>query len=209
MPHALEEQKTTVLSDVLSLAKERLPAAQVKETSFFIQEYFKQVDNDDLADFALADLYGAALSHLSFARHFSTGAPKLKVYNPRLAEHGWESSHTIIEIVNDDMPFLVDSITMEVNRQGYTQHLTIHPLFSTKRDKEGNLLALAVPSNDGPLESFIHVAVDRQTDPDKLKELGDGILAVLADVRAAVQDWRPVRERMQEIVEGLAVPPPY
>ncbi len=208
MPHALEEQKTTVLAEVLSLAKERLPAAQIKETTFFIQEYFKQVDNDDLVEFAPADLYGAALSHLTLARHFSTGAPKLKVYNPRLAEHGWESSHTIIEIVNDDMPFLVDSITMEVNRQGYTQHLTIHPLFSTTRDKEGNLLALAAASNDGPLESFIHVAVDRQTDPTKLKELGDGILAALADVRAAVQDWTPIGERVKEIIDGLAVPPP-
>src|SRR5258705_7005359 len=106
MPHALDEQKTTVLTEVLNLARERLPANQLKEANLFIQEYFKQVDADNLTDRSPADMYGAALSHLSFARRFVSGAPKLRVYNPRLDEHGWESSHTVIEIVNDDMPFL-------------------------------------------------------------------------------------------------------
>jgi glutamate dehydrogenase len=63
------------------------------------------------------------MAHLSFARVFASGTPKLRVYNPRTEEHGWSSPHTVIEIVNDDMPFLVDSVTMEVNRQGYTLHL--------------------------------------------------------------------------------------
>jgi len=207
MPHALEEQKISALTDVLSIAKERLSAAQFKEASLFIQEYFKQVDSDDLAEFAPADLYGAALSHLTFGRRFSSGAPKLRVYNPGLEEHGWESSHTVIEVVNDDMPFLVDSITMEVNRQGYTQHLTIHPLFSNKRDKDGNLVELASPKNDDRLESFIHVEVDRQTDPARLKALADGILAVLGDVRAAVQDWGGMCDRLKEIVNTLETPP--
>ncbi|HVK56605.1 MAG TPA: NAD-glutamate dehydrogenase [Burkholderiales bacterium] len=207
MPHALKEQKSSILSEVLALASERLPAAQVKEATLFIQEYFKQVDLEDLAERAPADVYGAALSHLSFARRFVSGAPKLRVYNPRLEEHGWESSHTVIEIVNDDMPFLVDSITVEVNRQGYTQHLTIHPLFSTQRDKDGALQQITPATKDGTLESLIHVEVDRQTDPAKLKALSDGLLAVLADVRAAVEDWKPMGERAKQIVLDLASPP--
>ena len=75
------------------------------------------------------------MAHFAFARQFASGTPKLRVYNPRSEEHGWSSPHTVIEIVNDDMPFLVDSVTMEVNRQGYTLHLFNHPLFSARRDQ--------------------------------------------------------------------------
>ena len=63
---------------------------------------------------------------------YAGGAPKLRVYNPRLDEHGWQSTHTVIEIVNDDMPFLVDSVTMEVNRQGLTLHLIVHPVLTVQ-----------------------------------------------------------------------------
>ncbi len=70
---------------------------------------------------------------------FKSGAPKLRVYNPQIQKDGWESTHTIIEIVNDDMPFLVDSVTMEINRQRLKAHLTIHPVIKTKRDADGEL----------------------------------------------------------------------
>ena len=52
----------------------------------------------------------------------------MRVFNPTIEEHGWQSTHTIVEIVNDDMPFLVDSVTMEVNRHGLTLHLIVHPI---------------------------------------------------------------------------------
>ena len=207
MAIAIEEHKTTVMDEILALARQRLSAAQALEAVGFIEEYFKQVDGEDLADREPADLYGAALSHLNLARRFVSGAPKLRIYNPRLEEHGWESRHTIVEIVNDDMPFLVDSITMEVNRQGYTQHLTIHPLMRARRDQVGDLVSIQSLAGDGSLESLIHVEVDRQTDPARIKALGDGILVVLADVRAAVQDWLKMRQRVADIVAELDAPP--
>jgi glutamate dehydrogenase len=167
-----ERIETDVIEQIVKLARGHLHAAQGDEAETFIREYFRQVDGEDLAESTVADLYGAALSHLGFARRFHSGAPRLRVYNPRLEEHGWESSHTVVEIVNDDMPFLVDSITMEVNRQGYTQHLVIHPLFSMQRDAEGVLRAVRPANAGGPLESLIHVEVDRQTDPKRLQAAG-------------------------------------
>ena len=84
-----------------------------------------------------ADLYGAALSHWNFARKREPGYARVRVFNPTIEEHGWQSTHTLIEIVNDDMPFLVDSVTMEVNRHGLTLHLIIHPIVAVLRDKDG------------------------------------------------------------------------
>ncbi len=128
------EQKQAILAQVLRIADQRLKGQDSAEARAFIAQYYDQVDAEDLAARTPEDLCGAALAHLAFAREFASGLPKLRVYNPRAEEHGWTSPHTVIEMVNDDMPFLVDSVTMEVNRQGHTLHLLNHPLFTTKRD---------------------------------------------------------------------------
>jgi glutamate dehydrogenase len=112
----------------------------------FARLYYLQVAPDDLVERAEADLYGAALSHWQLARRFTHGgAPKVRIYNPSAEEHGWQSTHTVIEIVNDDMPFLVDSIIMEVNRQGLTLHLIIHPVMRIERDGNGEMLKVETP----------------------------------------------------------------
>src|SRR5205085_5382860 len=166
------EQKQALLEQVLRLADQRLAAAQAKEAKAFIAHYYDNLDPEDLADRDPEDLFGAALAHLAFARTFSSGVPKLRIYNPKVAEHGWSSPHTVIEIVNDDMPFLVDSVTMELNRQGYTIHLFNHPIFATARDKEGQLQSFGAKDKDARSESLIHVEVDREIDPARLKALG-------------------------------------
>ena len=203
------EQKQALLEPVLRLAAQRLKGEAAREARDFIAHYYHHVDAEDLASRDAEDLYGAAMAQLAFARQFTTGMPKMRVYNPRPEEHGWSSPHTVIEIVNDDMPFLVDSVTMEVNRQGYTLHLLNHPIFAAKRDKEGHLQAYSTPSKDEPSESLIHVEIDREIDPARLKAIGGGINAVLADVRAAVEDWPAMRERLQAIVKEIdSAPPP-
>src|SRR5438132_5349353 len=171
----------------------------------FAQLYYAEVDPEELAAREPRDLQGAAASHLAFGRGLVTGKAKLRAYNPLRSEHGWTSTHTVVEIVNDDMPFLVDSVAMEVNRQGLTLHLVIHPVLRTRRSSSAELLSLSAPgaSTEGRLESFMHVEVDRQTDPAKLAELEAGVVKVLADVRAAVEDWKPMQARMVDVISRL------
>src|SRR5919109_4709561 len=171
----------------------------------FAHFYYAEVDPDELQARAPVDLEGAAAAHLEFARRFSSGSAKVRAYNPVRDQHGWQSTHTVIEIVNDDMPFLVDSVAMEVNRQGLTLHLVVHPVLRVMRDERGELAAFHRPADSpqGRLESFMHLEVDRQSDAAKLAELEAGIARVLADVRAAVEDWKPMRSRLQEVVGSL------
>jgi glutamate dehydrogenase len=201
------EQKQAILEQVLRVADQRLTGDAAREARTFIAHYYDQVDVEDLASRSVEDLYGAALAHLQFARRFASGMPKIRVYNPNTDEHGWSSAHTVVEIVNDDMPFLVDSVGIEINRLGYTQLLVVHPLFDTRRDKDGNLQSLAAPQGEARLESLIHVEVDRETDPERLKAIGTHVLSVLADVRSAVEDWPAMRARMEAIVGELDAPP--
>ena len=126
------------MDDVVKLVRAKVTPDQREALADFAQTYFGQVDPEELAERQVADLYGAALSHWSFARKREPGQARVRVFNPTIAEHGWQSTHTVIEIVNDDMPFLVDSVTMEVNRHGLTLHLIIHPLVAVNRDADGD-----------------------------------------------------------------------
>ncbi len=99
------------------------------------------------------------------------------------------------------MPFLVDSVSMEVTRNGSAIHLVIRPIMRMRRDEEGRLLE--VGAEDGQPESLIHVEIDRQAGPEELERLRAGLCRVLGDVRAAVEDWPSMRERVGDVVAEL------
>ena len=165
----------------------------------FAREYFRQLDADDLVE-RRPDLSGALLSHWQFGATRTPGEPKVRVLSPTLAEDGWASRHSVIEIVNDDMPFLVDSTTTEINRQGLTLHLIVHPIFAVERDAGGRLgLHPAAPRS--PRGRARIVDAHRGRPPGRSRssaaELVAGIERVLGDVRAAVEDWKPMVARLQ------------
>lgn len=192
-------RRTERTDEVVKLVRAKVAPEQREALADFARAYFAQVDPDELAERQVADLYGTALSHWGFARKREPGHARVRAFNPTIAEHGWQSTHTVIEIVNDDMPFLVDSVTMEVNRHGLTLHLIIHPLVAVNRDAGGVLQGLA-GDGGGPHESFIHVEVDRVPESSQLDALAADVTRVLGDVRLAVADWRAMRQRMLDII---------
>ena len=197
------------LAEVVALVRAKVAPERRTEVETFVQRYYGRVDTEDFIERQPADLYGAALSQWNFARKRESGQAKVRVFNPSLAEHGWQSTHTIIEISNDDMPFLVDSVTMEVNRHGLTLHLIVHPIVAVLRDAAGTLVGLPPPeAGSGRIESFIHVEVDRITEPALFDALTTDIVRVLDDVRAAVTDWSKMATKLQEIVAEVERPPP-
>src|SRR5918992_1298960 len=199
--------KDELLDKVVERVREQLPEDQAPQVEEFVRQYYAWITPEDLADRSPIDVYGAAVCHWTFARERAPGSAKVRVYNPNFEEHGWQSTHTVLEIVTDDMPFLVDSTRMGVNRQGYAIHLMLHPIMRVRRDGEGRLVEALSPEeedDEGAIsESIIHVEVDRQTEPGVLRELYDCIERVLEQVRAAVEDWPDMLERIRSIVAEL------
>ena len=189
--------KDELLDKVVERVREQLPEDQAPQVEEFVRQYYAWVTPEDLAERSPIDLYGAAVAHWSFARQRTPGTAKIRVYNPQFEEHGWQSTHTVLEIVTDDMPFLVDSTRMGVNRQGHAIHLILHPIIQVRRDDEGRLVEVLAPDageEDAIPESVIHVELDRQTEPEVLQALYDCIEHVFEQVRAAVEDWPDMRE---------------
>ena len=196
------------LMDVIHLVSARVAPAERPAIEMFVREYFAGIDQEELAAHKADDLYGAALSHWAYARTRTPGAPRVRVRNPTIEEHGWQSTHTIVEIVNDDMPFLVDTVTMEVNRHGLTLHLIAHPVLTVKRDADGKLVEFLGSADGGVRESWMHLEVDRIRDAAGLRDLQEGIERVLADVRAAVDDWLQMLAKAREVIDEIVKSPP-
>ena len=201
---AEHDRRKETLGEVLALVRAKVAPDQRKTLEAVVERYYGQVDPEDLAERQPADLYGAALSHWNFARKREPGKVRVRVFNPTLEEHGWQSTHTIIEIVNDDMPFLVDSVTMEVNRHGLTLHLIIHPLILVDRDGDGTLQGLGADgAPTARRESFIHVEIDRISESARHEALAADVIRVLGDVRVAVADWKSMQAKVLDIVTDL------
>ncbi len=198
------------IADVLALVRTRISGDQREHVERFVRALFSHVDPEEIAGRAPDDLYGAAISHWNFAGRRPIGTARVRVFNPTVTEHEWQSTHTIVQIVNDDMPFLVDSVTMAVNRHGLTLHLIVHPVFAVNRDVGGRLAGLAGEgeSDSSGRESFMHIEVDRIAEPAGMDALADEITRVLADVRAAVADWTIMRGKIAAALAEIALIPP-
>ncbi len=208
MPATQEDLQRERIDLVLSLAAARLQPAQRPLVEAFGREYFRRLDADDLLARTPEDLLGALLSHWQFGARRSPGETLVRVLSPAVAEHGWASRHSVIDIVNDDMPFLVDTATMEINRQGSTLHLIVHPIFSVERDAQGQLLSIAPRSETSAppatrRESWMHIEVDRLVEAQQRADLAAGLERVLADVRAAVEDWAAMKGQLRQAIAEL------
>jgi hypothetical protein len=205
------ELESELIDTVCERVRERLPADQATPCEAFVRQYYQWVPAEDLADRNPLDLYGAAVAHWNLAQQRAPGEAKVRVYNPDFEQHGWQSPHTLIEIVSDDMPFIVDSVTMDLTRKGYGIDLVIHPVMRIRRDEKGHIVDVLDPDaeSDGAIaESILHAEVGREHDRKLLDELARSIEKVLDQVRAAVEDWQAMRGRTDALIQELADHPP-
>ncbi|MCQ8775097.1 NAD-glutamate dehydrogenase [Streptomyces telluris] len=182
----------------------------------YLQRYYLHTAPEDLTGRDPVDVYGAAVSHYRLAENRPQGTANVRVHTPTVEENGWTCSHSVVEVVTDDMPFLVDSVTNELSRQGRGIHVVIHPQVIVRRDVTGRLLEVlgsnceahgsgkdAVLPHDALTESWIHVEIDRETDRGDLKQITADLLRVLSDVREAVEDWSKMRDAALRIADDL------
>ena len=196
----------SVIDSVIAAVAQRLGHEPSPACAEFVRQYYHWVPPQDLHDRDVADLCGAVLDHWEAAARRAPGEAKVTVRNPEAPADGWSSPYTVLEIVSDDMPFLVDSVTMELSRQGYAIELIIHPVMRVVRDAEGVLTDVLAPGDGAAgvqAESVIHAEVQRESDSDRLAVLHAGIDLVLEEVRAAVEDWGAMRARTTQLAAEL------
>jgi len=196
-------QETTV-DRVVSHARTVDPR-RADEFDSFLRHYLLHVDPGDLAARRIEDLFGAAADHLQLAKQWDPDTISIRALNPRNQIDGWESEHTVIMIVTDDLPFLVDSVTVEISRLELGIHLVVHPVMADAREHRASFCnPRSRPDDSEASASLILVEVDRQAGEEELGRIENELRRVLGDVRACVADWMPMRLKMETLAAGLS-----
>jgi glutamate dehydrogenase len=198
--------ESELIDAVCERVRDQLSDREAGLVETFVRQYYHWVPRPDLAGRGKGNLYGAAMAHWKLARKRAPGQTNIRVYDPEPEQDGWSSPHTVIDVVSDDMPFIVDSVTMALSRVTAGIDLVIHPVMVVRRDSDGTLLEVLEPGTDAPdaiAESVFHAEVTREPDPDVLARMREEVRRVHEEVRAAVGDWEPMRNRVLELAQAL------
>ncbi len=181
-----------------------------------LSDYYWHVADEDVLTRRPQDLLGAVLSHRETAQRRPVGTSSVRAFTPTVEREGWTTGRSVVEIVTDDMPFLVGSVTAELSRGGRAIDLVVHPQLVVRRDAAGQLLEVlgrpvvhAEPlPYDCHLESWMHIEIDRESDRVALDLLAANLRRVLGDVRECVEDWSRMCGTATRLADELSAEPP-
>ncbi len=201
--------KLQIIDEINNRIRENVPQDIADLICKFVNRFLSTVSYDDLVEHKLSDLYGAILCFWNYIYKRKSEEIKIRIYNPDFEKFGWESKHTIVEILHDDMPFLVDSIMMAINNMGIYSQLIIHSGdMKFIRDKEHKIIdILDFSEKENGKKTFeevpIFIEVNRQTDQEKIDKLKDKILRTIHDVSLAVEDWQLMQKQIKSSINEL------
>ena len=145
MSTGTQDVESALIESVCERVRERVAPEEVAEAEAFVRAVLPARARGGPERAASRSTSTAPRSRTGpSARDREPGEARVRVYNPTFEQHGWQSPHTAIEIVSDDMPFLVDSVSMELSRRELGIHVLVHPVVGD--------------------ESYMHIEVDRQAD---------------------------------------------
>jgi len=205
----------SMIQGILVLAQKKLGDNELPNFEKFVQAYYRSVADEEMEGRAIEDLFGIAYSHFLSLANRKPGEINLNVYNPNLETHGWQSRRTVIQLTQDDMPFLIDTMVMELNRMGINMHFILHTsYFRVLRTPEGLVSRVFGLENfensedvekiNSMVEAPVYIEIDRQEDdPKVLKNIQKNLAKALGDVRLAVSDYKLMRMKLAESVQSL------
>ena len=201
-----EGQASVILDNVCKLIQKKVHADNVLLVEKFAKALYSNMSKEDLANRNDSDLYGAALSLWNSLEKNTSDDAVIRVFNPEVAKDGWQSSHTIVEIIAKDMPFLVDSVRMAMTRENIASHLLLHSPLKIQRDKNekiSGLSSLKAEQESTSTKTVFFIEIDRQTDASVIESFKKELESVLVDVSVAVEDWQPIREKLIAVSKNL------
>ena len=166
----------------------------------FLPRYYSELPADDVDDRKLDDIYAVAVAHLALGRVRRAGTAAARVLSPERDRDGWHSPHSVVLVVTDDMPFLVDTIRLVLERRGLGVHLLVHPVLRAVREDD-RLVDVAPDPADGiddQLEAWTQIEIDR-TDATTAAAVEAEILQVVDEVQRVVDDFPAMHARMEAL----------
>ncbi|MDG1731557.1 MAG: NAD-glutamate dehydrogenase [Thalassotalea sp.] len=203
---SLDKKSSVLLKNVAKLIQEKVPSDTAPLLEQFTSLLYSNISNDDLAGRNDSDVYGATLSLWKALNAQKEDQAFIRVLNPEVSKHGWKSSHTVIEVIIKDMPFLVDSTRIALNRLGLSPHLILNCPLNIARGYNGsveNLGPAREPLKNSLCETIFFIEIDRLTKQSQIDDLTAELHSVFKDVSLTVTDWKPMCDQFQQSITNL------
>jgi len=192
-----------MLAAALVTQAERL-GTDAAALSAFADRYLRRrpMDGAERPETVAAEVAGA----FALADDRGDAPSAVRARTPSATQDGYEVGASVVETNTPDLPFLVDSVTAEVEAHGVGVQRSSHPIVGVRRNGDGRIVEVGAPGGDLRPESVIHLALDRRLTPEELAAVEDGVAEVLGAVRRAVADYPQMREALlaaaRDISEG-------
>lgn len=183
----------------------KLPKNASNELKTFVEQFYQQIP---LAALELVNPDKAAAyadEMLDFLKTHKYGKSHIRILTDQTKKDGNGAEHLIVQILNDDKPFLVDSLTNRISQLGFNIHSILHPIFRIRRDDKGVLKEFVdVDAPKGQRESFIHFELSALPKDMTKKDVQRALEETLTYVNLAIDDWKDMLGKTLEAREGLA-----
>jgi glutamate dehydrogenase len=199
--------KNGLLSELRQRIDDRAEPADRESLHNLSASFYGRFPADDMRERSVENLYGCLYGILRFMSIWGDTTPKVRIFNPEIQSHGWESKYTVVAVLCRGIPFCMASVRGELNRR----NLTIHSLAScnlpVSRDGQGNLLAVlpdeASAQRTEPEEAVLYFEIGRHSDPAGLEELRHALVEILEEVALVVDDFPATRGRLEEVEQAI------
>ena len=197
MKPSYKNQQAALIKQLLAALPKNTDALE----RHFAAQFFGKILVADLEKMDGAKAAALIHSMVGFYKKREGNAPSIRIFNP-----GQNSKSLVVELINPDMPFLLDSLTMELSRQGHTIRETYHPIFNVTRNASGDLQSIG-EENNAQAESFIHFEISPLPEGSSEAQLQLDLVRVLNHVRASVTDWQAILGKAQDNIALLKKAP--
>ena len=204
MQNSRTQKDSVLFKNVLKLIDSKFRKRQAALVSEFARYFCTNITTGDVKFKDACDLYSPIVSLWRFIQD-NKNAKFIRVYSPELENDGWQTQHSVVELIHPDMPFLVDSIRMELNRMSIGVHLHIHLPMTLTRDKSGKITKMRRPSDSlgKPSVTPMLLEIDRQLDQAELDQIRANLTRVLNEVTASVSDWKPMCNKLEQVIDEM------
>lgn len=198
--------KTDFQQQLQTALAQHVTQQDLPQVALFAEQFFGVIALEELIERRLSDLVGSTLSAWTLLVRFDPAQPQVRVFNPDYEKHGWQSTHTAIEILHPDIPFLVDSVRIELNRRGYSIHTLQNSVLSLRRNQKGVLQQLLPKGSSlegAQQEALMFLEINRCASTAEIQALQAALQEVLEEVRLSVADFLPMKARASELLAKL------
>ncbi|MBI1215970.1 MAG: NAD-glutamate dehydrogenase, partial [Alphaproteobacteria bacterium] len=205
------QQKERLIQNALTVSRENKKTVSKENRVLhdFLGAFYKYVPADDLSGWKAEDISIVAKSMCDWGRERKQGQHKIRVFNPELKRDGWHIPFTVLELVNDDMPFIIDSVVSELNGHSLNIEVLFHPILSVTRDKAGALQEIhaekpapgRAAANQPQAESYVYIQLEQMLSAEACRKLQETLENTMANVRYATGDWRHMLAKVEAALD--------